>query len=55
MSTNDRREGHTLVNSSTDFASMERYFLQADKSVALTETPKDNKNDVIYTEIEDLT
>ena len=43
VSTNDRRGGQTLVNSSTDFASMESYFLQADKSVALTVTPKDNK------------
>ena len=50
VNSNDRREGQSLVNSSTDFASMERYFLQADKSVALTVTPKDNKNDVTYTE-----
>ena len=49
MNTNDRREGQTLVNSSTDFADIERYFIRADKSVALTVTPKDNKNDVTCT------
>ena len=49
MDTNDRREGQTLVNSSTDFADIERYFIRADNSVALTVTPKDNKNDVTCT------
>ena len=41
-----RREGQTLVNASTDFAGMERYFLQANKSVVVTVTPKDSKGDV---------
>ena len=46
INTNDRREGQTLVNASTDFAGMERYFLQANKSVVVTVTPKDSKGDV---------
>ena len=46
INTKDRREGQTLVNASTDFAGMERYFLQANKSVVVTVIPKDSKGDV---------
>ena len=45
VNTNDRREGQTLVNSATDFAGMERYCLQANKSVCVTVTPRVSKGD----------
>ena len=45
VNTNDRREGQTLVNSATDFAGMERYCLQANKSVCVTVTLRVSKGD----------
>ena len=47
---NNRREGQVLVNSSTDFAGIERYLLQVDKSVVVTVTPKDSNGDVNHGE-----
>ena len=35
-----------FLDASTDFAGMESYFLQANKSVVVTVTPKDSKGDV---------
>ena len=41
---NSCREGQVMVNSSTDYASLERYLLQVDKSVIVTVNPNESKN-----------